>query len=93
MGGCEFGWHSAGNVPMFSENVTPNGVVSSEGARTIMAFDTDALMPLSNVSSEIRLITVGTLTKRAFELLAGARDGVPIVRVANRLSQSHQITG
>lgn len=70
MGGSEFGWHSGGDVPMFSENVTSHRVVASEGARTIRTFDTDALMPLTNVSSEIRLVTVGTLTKRAFELLA-----------------------
>ena len=55
---------------MFPLHMTPYGIVTGEGSRTIGTRNTDTLMPLSDVSSEIGFITIGSLTKRTFEFSA-----------------------
>ena len=57
-------------IAMFPLHMTPYGIVTGEGSRTIGTRNTDTLMPLSDVSSEIGFITVSALTKRTFEFSA-----------------------
>jgi len=66
----ELGWDHVGFdlVPVFAGNVTANRVIPREGPVAEGAGHADALVPLANVGPEVRLVAVGPLTERAFEL-------------------------
>ena len=57
-------------IAMFPLHMTPYGIVTGEGSRTVGTRNTDTLMPLSDVSSEIGFVTIGALAKRTFEFSA-----------------------
>lgn len=59
---------------MLARHVSAHGVVAGEGARAVWAGHTDALMPLADVSSQIGLVTVGALTKRASKFRACKKE-------------------
>lgn len=48
-------------MAMFTRDVTPHRVVARECARAVRTRHPDALMPLSDVSSQVRLISVESL--------------------------------
>ena len=55
-------------VAMLPGDVPAHCVVTREGSVTVGTWYSDALMSLSNVSSQIGLVPVGSLTERAFQL-------------------------
>jgi len=49
-------------------DVSSDGVVAGEGARTVGAGDADALVALADVGPEVGLVAVGALAERAAQL-------------------------
>ena len=66
----EFSWYHfwVDLVTMFPGDVPPHGVVPREGPVTEWAGDSDPLVALPDVSSEIRLVAVGAFAKWTFQL-------------------------
>ena len=66
----EFCWYHLGVdlSSVFSGNVTAHCVVPSECSVTVRAGHTDALMALANVGAQVGLVSIGSLTERAFQL-------------------------
>ena len=67
---AEFSWYHfwVDLVTMFPGDVPPHGVVPREGPVTEWAGDADPLVALPDVSSEIRLVAVGSFAKWTFQL-------------------------
>ena len=55
------------HVPVLPGDVAPHRVVPSEGPVAIGTGHADALVPLSDVGTQVRLVTVGSLAKWAFQ--------------------------
>ena len=66
----EFSWYHfwVDLVTMFPGDVPPHGVVPREGPVTEWAGDSDPLVALPDVISEIRLVAVGSFAKWTFQL-------------------------
>ena len=54
-------------MPVLPCNVPPHGVVPSEGPVAEGTWDPDSLVSLSDVSTKVGFITVGSLAERAFK--------------------------
>lgn len=78
---------------MFPLNMPPYRVVASEGARAVRTRDADALMSLSNVSSQVGLVAVGAFAKRTPQLGARSGNGIAIIRVTHWHGKAHVIAG
>lgn len=55
---------------VFACYVSANGVVAGKGARTERTGHSDALMPLTDVRAQVRLVTVQPLAERTLQLLS-----------------------
>ena len=55
------------HVPVLPGDVAPHRVVPGEGPVTVGAGHSDPLVPLSDVGSQVCLVSVGSLAKRAFQ--------------------------
>ena len=55
------------HVPVLPGDVAPHRVVPGEGPVAIGAGHADALMPLADVGTQVRLVSVGSLAKWAFQ--------------------------
>ena len=54
-------------MPVLPLYVPPDGVVPGEGPMAEGTRDSDSLVPLSDVSPQVGLVTIGTLTERTFQ--------------------------
>lgn len=55
-------------MAMFARNVAPHGIVACERARAVRARHADALVPLPDVSAQVRLVSIKSLAIGAFQL-------------------------
>ena len=90
-GGAELGGDPSGEVPVFALDVSANGVVPGEGARTVWTRHADALVSLTDVSPEIGLVAVGALAEGAAQLGAGPGDRLAVVRVPDGHGKPHVV--
>ena len=62
-GRVELGRDPAGQVTMFTLNVTPDRVVAREGARAVGAWDADTLVTLPDVGPQVCFVAVGSFAE------------------------------
>ena len=55
------------DVPVLPGDVAPHRVVPGEAPVTVGARHADPLVPLSDVGTQVRLVAVSSLAKRAFQ--------------------------